>query len=95
MNGLSGKRSAAGRKLSKGLCFTVIRLEIEIFHTGISSRQNNGAAIMRDKKEPIEVKCPKCDRTEIIYLPTEEFPKCPDCKVEMVIKELLDEGKSY
>jgi ribosomal protein S27E len=50
---------------------------------------------MRDKKEPIEIKCPKCNRTEIIYLPIEDFPKCPDCKIEMVIKELLDEGKSY
>ena len=54
-----------------------------------------GATMKHEKKEPIEVKCPKCNRTEIIYLQKEDFPKCPDCKIEMVIKELLDEGKSY
>ncbi len=51
--------------------------------------------MMREKQEPIEIKCPKCKHTEIIYLHKEDFPKCPDCKIEMVIKELLDEGKSY
>jgi hypothetical protein len=50
--------------------------------------------MMRKNNEPIEIKCPKCNRTEIIYLPKEDFPKCPDCKIGMVIKELLDEGKS-
>ena len=33
-------------------------------------------------------------RTEIIYIPIEEMPRCPDCGTRMVIKELLDEGKS-
>ncbi len=47
------------------------------------------------KDEPVEVKCPKCNRTEIIYMPKEEIPRCPVCKVRMVISELLDEGKSY
>ena len=50
---------------------------------------------MREKREPVEIKCPKCNHTEIIYLPIENFPRCPVCKIEMVIKELLDEGKSY
>lgn len=50
---------------------------------------------MRDKIEPVEVVCPKCKRTEIIYLPKEEMPRCPKCKKEMVISELLNEGKSY
>jgi ribosomal protein S27E len=50
---------------------------------------------MRDKGEPIEVKCPKCGYTQIIYLPDEDMPKCPDCDLRMVISELLDEGKSY
>jgi hypothetical protein len=50
---------------------------------------------MRSEKEAIEVICPKCKRTEIIYLPEEEMPKCEHCKVRMVIRELLDEGKSY
>lgn len=50
---------------------------------------------MRSTKEAIEVICPKCKRTEIIYLPEEEMPKCEHCKIRMVIRELLDEGKSY
>ena len=49
----------------------------------------------RSKREPIEVICPKCRYTEIIYLPDEDLPRCPRCKVQMSISELLDEGKSY
>ena len=54
-----------------------------------------GIPTMRDKNEPIEIKCLKCGHTQIIYLPDEDMPKCPDCNVRMVISELLDEGKSY
>lgn len=43
----------------------------------------------------VELICLKCKRTEIHYLPAEELPKCPDCNVRMVIKEVLREGKSY
>ncbi len=50
---------------------------------------------MREKKEAVEVVCPKCKRTEIIYIPKEDIPKCPDCKIKMIIRELLTEGKSY
>ena len=50
---------------------------------------------MKEKVEAIEVKCPKCGRTQIVYLPEEEIPKCPDCGPQMLINELLDEGKSY
>ncbi len=50
---------------------------------------------MRDKAEAIHVKCTRCDHTEIIYIPKEEMPRCPNCDVEMKISELLDEGKSY
>ena len=53
-----------------------------------------GATTMRDKREPVEVKCPKCKRTQIVYIPKEEIPKCPDCKVQMNIEEILREGKS-
>jgi len=49
----------------------------------------------KERAEPIEIKCPKCDRTEILYLPEENMPKCQECRVSMVIKELLKEGKSY
>jgi phage FluMu protein Com len=54
-----------------------------------------GETGMRDKREAIQVKCPRCKRTQIVYIPEEEVPKCPDCKVQMIIEELLDEGKSY
>jgi len=50
---------------------------------------------MRDKREAVQVKCPKCKRTQIVYIPEEDIPKCPDCKIQMNIEELLDEGKSY
>lgn len=49
----------------------------------------------RGKKEPIEVICPKCRYTEIVYLPIDDLPRCPECKTPMSISELLDEGKSY
>ncbi len=47
------------------------------------------------KKEPVEVICPKCRYTEIIYLPVDDLPLCPKCNTQMMISELLDEGKSY
>ncbi|MCA1944105.1 MAG: hypothetical protein LDL30_02330 [Desulfovibrio sp.] len=50
---------------------------------------------MNGENQPVEVACPKCQRTEIIYVPKEEMPVCPECKVRMVVKELLKEGKSY
>ena len=50
---------------------------------------------MREKMQAIEVVCPKCKRTEIVYLPNEDIPKCRNCNIQMMIQELLDEGKSY
>jgi phage FluMu protein Com len=50
---------------------------------------------MGKEVQVIEVKCPKCHRTQIITIPKEEIPKCPDCKIQMIISEVLDEGKSY
>ncbi len=50
---------------------------------------------MGNKIQLIEVKCPKCQRTQIVRIPKEEIPICPDCKVQMIISEVLDEGKSY
>lgn len=47
----------------------------------------------RYKREPVEVVCPSCKDTKIIYLPEEEIPTCPVCKVKMVIREVLVEGK--
>ena len=49
----------------------------------------------KDLGEAVEIKCPRCKRTEILYLPEENMPKCRKCRVDMVIKELLKEGKSY
>ncbi|MCC7221880.1 MAG: hypothetical protein IT490_14260 [Candidatus Contendobacter sp.] len=50
--------------------------------------------MQRDKAEPVQVQCPRCRHTEIIYIPIENMPHCPECGAEMVIRELLDEGKS-
>ncbi len=48
------------------------------------------------RQEAVEVVCPKCKHTEIIYMPREEIPVCPSCrKGRMVIREILTEGKSY
>ncbi len=47
----------------------------------------------KKRREAIEVICPKCNRTEIVYVPIEEIPKCSDCKTQMVIREILTEGK--
>ncbi len=47
----------------------------------------------RYKREAVEVGCPKCDRRQIIYLPDEEIPDCPVCRIKMIIKEVLTEGK--
>jgi hypothetical protein len=49
----------------------------------------------RGKCEPVEIICPKCRDTKIIYLPIEDLPLCPKCNTRMSISELLDEGKSY
>jgi phage FluMu protein Com len=49
----------------------------------------------RGKKESVEIICPKCRYTQIITLPIDDLPKCPECKTSMHISELLDEGKSY
>jgi len=49
----------------------------------------------RAKKGAVEVICPRCRYTEIIYFPVNDLPLCPECKIRMSINELLDEGKSY
>lgn len=49
----------------------------------------------KEKIEAVEVKCAKCGRTQIVYIPKEQLPDCPVCKIKMYINELLDEGKSY
>lgn len=43
----------------------------------------------------VELICLKCRRTEILYVPAEEVPKCPNCNIRMTINEVLREGKSY
>ncbi len=49
----------------------------------------------RGQKEPVQVRCPRCKYTEIIYIPIQDLPKCPECGTRMNFEELLDEGKSY
>ena len=53
------------------------------------------SGMSKDQKEAVEIVCPNCKRTEIVYITKEEVPKCEDCKVRMVIRELLKEGKSF
>jgi ribosomal protein S27E len=47
----------------------------------------------RYKREAVEVVCPICRKSQIIYLPDEEMPTCPVCRKKMIIKEVLTEGK--
>ena len=47
----------------------------------------------RYKREFVEVACPVCDQRKIICVPEEAIPRCDYCKVEMVLKEVLTEGK--
>ena len=47
------------------------------------------------KTTSVEAVCPKCRHTEIVKIPRDiPFPKCPKCNSNMLIKELLREGKS-
>jgi ssDNA-binding Zn-finger/Zn-ribbon topoisomerase 1 len=48
-----------------------------------------------DKIQVVEVKCPRCEYTQIKYIPKEEIGKCPQCGGNMIISEILEEGKSY
>ena len=47
----------------------------------------------RYKREFVEVACPVCDQRKIICLPEEQIPKCEFCHVDMILKEILTEGK--
>lgn len=47
----------------------------------------------RYAREFVEVACPICNQRKIISLPEEPLPKCEFCHVDMVIKEVLTEGK--
>ncbi len=47
---------------------------------------------MPDKKEPVEVICPKCKHTQVIYLKREDISKCSECDRSMVIREILGRG---
>lgn len=47
----------------------------------------------QDKLEPIEAVCPRCQATKIFFLGREPMPRCDNCDREMVIKEVLVEGK--
>ncbi|WP_169726978.1 hypothetical protein [Desulfovibrio cuneatus] len=47
----------------------------------------------RYSREFIEVICPTCKLTKIICVPKESIPKCERCHKDMIIKEILTEGK--
>lgn len=50
---------------------------------------------MAKNNQTVEAICPKCKHTEIVYLPKEQLPKCEKCGTQMVINEILTEGKAY
>ena len=52
---------------------------------------NNNDA--KERPKAVEVICSKCRLTQIVYFPKEPMPICPKCRVEMVVKEILTEGK--
>ncbi len=47
----------------------------------------------RYSREFVEFACPICNQRKIVCLPEESMPKCDYCKVDMVLKEILTEGK--
>ena len=47
----------------------------------------------RYRREAVEVVCPICKHSQIVYFPEEEMPRCPKCKKKMIVKEVLTEGK--
>jgi len=55
----------------------------------------NQDVTMPDKNEPVEVICPKCKHTQIIYLKREDIPKCSECDRSMIMRDFLMEGESY
>lgn len=55
--------------------------------------KSEGLLADRYKREFVEVACPLCDRRKIVSLPEENIPQCEFCRVEMVLKEVLTEGK--
>ena len=50
--------------------------------------------VKQERQEAVEVICPKCRDTRIVYFPKESMPTCPVCKVEMIVKEVLTEGNT-
>lgn len=56
-------------------------------------RKGEGLLADRYKREFVEFACPVCDRRMIVSLPEEGTPRCEFCRVEMVFKEVLTEGK--
>jgi predicted RNA-binding Zn-ribbon protein involved in translation (DUF1610 family) len=51
--------------------------------------------MIMSKDQTVEIKCPGCGYTKIVSVPKESIPVCPKCKKQMLIKEILREGKSY
>jgi ribosomal protein S27E len=56
-------------------------------------KQQNTLLADRYRHEFVEVACPICDQRKIICVPDEPVPNCEFCRVPMIIKEVLTEGK--
>ena len=67
----------------------------KVVHDGAPKELTGMERILKDryKREFVEVVCPVCRESKIIALPEEPMPKCDKCKRDMVIKEVLTEGK--
>ena len=52
--------------------------------------KNKEDIMASDKEEvtTVEVKCPLCDHTEIVYIPKEDIPQCPEHRIKMIINEI-------
>ena len=88
----------AWESLKNTLHYTFYRLQVEssILHAfALEAKTTVKEFRMAAEKSTIEVVCPRCKRTEIVNVPKEEIPKCQDCNIRMVFREVLREGKSY
>lgn len=81
---------------TKALCYKHAQVAT-LYLTQVGRMNGDGSTEKSDhpKLEAVEIICPKCRYTEIIYLPVADLPLCPECNTQMMISELLDEGKSY
>lgn len=65
----------------------------EVAAVNREGQHKDGPLKDRYRRGFVEVVCPKCRTTRIIVVPEEPMPRCENCRVEMIVKEVLTEGK--